>query len=31
MDMILWLDVIQKFYAKPDKITEWTVKNKKKS
>lgn len=22
MDMILWLDVIQKFYAKPDKITE---------
>lgn len=29
-DMILWLNVIQKFYAKPDKIREWTVKNKKK-
>lgn len=29
--MILWLNVIQKFYAKPDKIIEWTVKNKKKN
>lgn len=25
-DMILWLNVIQKFYAKPGKIIEWTVK-----
>lgn len=30
VDMILWLNVIQKFYAKPDKIREWTVKNKNK-
>lgn len=27
-DMILWLNVIQKFYAKPGKIMEWTVKKK---
>lgn len=25
-DMILWLNIIQKFYAKPGKIIEWTVK-----
>lgn len=24
-DMRLWLNVIQKFYAKPGKIIEWTV------
>ena len=31
MDVILWLNVIQKFYAKPDKIIKWTVKIKEKT